>query len=682
MVPGEDQLQKDPLFGIELGSLIIRIEDEIAQGVKDGLPSPELIVHGHVGMVADHQIGPHVQIGQVAVSDVGRRKRREFLSSVTDHHAPAALFLYFPDPFPDQIHLVPEKAASQVLSRRLAAPAVAHGDHADAAGLFKVKGPGGVFQVHAGAHGHGSELFRLFQGVLKSLLARVHDVVVVKIPDVCVHLLQHPGDGGVHGMHQAQVAAWKHLLVRGGKGAFYVGADMAAALKEIQDLRSDQVRVLPLSIHVFVKADVAGKGKGKSFTSDQLLEGISPVLEVFKIAIGGRGGREQAGSAHGRYLLCRFHGFVEVLAEQAAVKIRNGPVDPLSRFVAEYIDIVLILPHKVSQEVIVDAPVHAADDHGSRVGNAADGLDGRFGDGGDGIVVIIHPVFCGHILQPVGQAFEGGHGLSDLLRIAAVDLCADVIDESGVVLVVAAPDLQIISAGILIGDLFFPGPGIEGGHRIAAVEIILLCLEKGDVLLGGEIPLEGPVIVQMLLVKVQKYRRMGGESHGGELVAGHFEDDHALVVDLPVVVQAGIAYVAHQEGLSAGAGGQDGIKKGGSGALSLGARNAYGPVPELLQKELGLGGILCSKALCLNAGALDDIVPVLFIDPVLFSFIYGKSLHPAEVPDKTLRGLSFPAVAPDQYSFAFQYVSDLHFPSFFPSLTDSSEHSKFLQHRK
>lgn len=90
------QLHQNSLIGVVLRSLIIRVEDEIAEGVENDLLPHPFVVHGNVGMMRHDNVHAHIQEFQISISRVAGGERCEFLPAWATrmHHRQCALISF------------------------------------------------------------------------------------------------------------------------------------------------------------------------------------------------------------------------------------------------------------------------------------------------------------------------------------------------------------------------------------------------------------------------------------------------------------------------------------------------------------------------------------------------------------------------------------------------------------
>ena len=191
------------------------------------------------------------------------------------HDAPAAFLLYPGDDFLYVVHGAPAQAPGFIGTCGFAAPLIAYAEKADAAGFVENDGAFGSLEIHFGADGLRAALFCLLESHLKAVRADIHDVVVGKVPDVCVDLLQDDGRAGVDRVHEAHFGRFDANGVFAGQRAFYVGDHMVGTPQNIEKRGIDQVLVFPLILHVVVKTDIAGEGEcGRGFHKLAVLSAV------------------------------------------------------------------------------------------------------------------------------------------------------------------------------------------------------------------------------------------------------------------------------------------------------------------------------------------------------------------------------------------------------------------------
>ena len=110
-----------------------------------------------------------------------------------------------------------------------------------------------------------------------------------------------------------------------------------------------------------------------------------------------------------------------------------------------------------------------------------------------------------------------------------------------------------------------------------------------NLLLGVDVFLHSAVVVQMLLVNVQKHADMRGYVNVFQLVAGQFADQTGVRVDFLQNIKSRNTDISGKNGILTGFL-QNMIEKRGGGTLSFGSGDADDPVTVSLEEHFHLGG--------------------------------------------------------------------------------------------
>ena len=212
-----------------------------------------------MGMVAHHHVSAQLQELQVTVTGVGAGEAGELLTAVGHDDAPAALGLDLLDALFDVLQVIPAEDAGLGLGGGDALVHVGNIEHADAACLVQVHRLGGLMDVHTGTDGLDTQVSGDLPGGGDTFAACVHGVVVADGPDIGFHIHEDLGCFGVHGMEEHTPGAVVHGI---DQSALNVGADMVGGVEEVQNILAQQVLILPLSVHIAVETDIAGKYNG------------------------------------------------------------------------------------------------------------------------------------------------------------------------------------------------------------------------------------------------------------------------------------------------------------------------------------------------------------------------------------------------------------------------------------
>ena len=183
----------------------------------------------------DDDVRAHFKIFMISVPHVGGGQGGEFLAAVGDHHAPAALSLYIYDVLLNGIHIRPAQAPGLFLARGAAGALIPHAEYTDPAGLVENHRLLRLGDIHARADRFHAVPAGDLKGARHALRPRVHDVVVVDVPDVRAHLFQYPDRGGIDGMQKLLRAGADRVLRFGDNRPLHVGDHMVRRMQEIKN---------------------------------------------------------------------------------------------------------------------------------------------------------------------------------------------------------------------------------------------------------------------------------------------------------------------------------------------------------------------------------------------------------------------------------------------------------------
>ena len=102
------------------------------------------------------------------------------------------------------------------------------------------------------------------------------------------------------------------------------------------------------------------------------------------------------------------------------------------------------LPDKINQNIVIDAAVHASRKKRPGVRHAVHRADRRLRNGGNGVIVIIHPVHTAAVFQPMRETSELRQCLAHLLLPTAENAPRNFHHKLRIQLVVCARNPKLI----------------------------------------------------------------------------------------------------------------------------------------------------------------------------------------------------------------------------------------------
>ena len=163
---------------------------------------------------------------------------------------------------------------------------------------------------------------------------------------------------------------------------------------------------------------------------------------------------------------------------------------------------------------------------------------------------------------------------------------------------------------------------IQIRHGRSVKIVISSALMRSDVGFYSEIVLPCAVVIQVILKQIEEYGNMRRIAAPVELVAGQFINNYRLVIDVIVVIQAGIADIADQEHVLTVMSRKGRIKQRRCRALPLCSCNADSLPAELRKKKLRLGSHLLILDRSIDSRALNYQVVVIENDILAFALEY------------------------------------------------------------
>ena len=220
--------------------------------------------------------------------------------------------------------------------------------------------------------------------------------------------------------------------------------------------------------------------------------------------------------------------------------------------------------------------------------------DGRFRNCSQGIFIKSDTFKCSDRLEACFQRFEGFYGRSNLPAIQAKHF-ADYHGGHNIVKIEFSFERRILDVdqsaletiGYFTGrckmDRFF------GQGKITVVDIVVfLSLKTADILLGGDILVEGLVIVQVIRNNILHDGDMRRAGNIHQLVGGQFHDHQRTGGNLVQKIQGWGADISYQNRRDAGLG-KDVMDKRSGGGFAFGAGDANDFTEAGFQKYLGMG---------------------------------------------------------------------------------------------
>ena len=249
--------------------LIIGVEDEVAEGVEDGLAVVEqLIILRHMRVMRHDDVRAEREVAEIAIARVRTRQTRELLAAVRHDHAPATARLDLRDTSRDQLEIIPAEGPRLRRGGRDTLGLVRHADHADAARLLEVDRLRRLRLIHARAQRPRADRRRTLLRAPHTLDARVHRVVIANAPDICVHGFEDARRRRIHTMEEDPAGAVIHRV---DQRTLDVRDGVVRAVEKIKHRLREERRILPALIHVPVETDITrehdGSGRFRHRTS-------------------------------------------------------------------------------------------------------------------------------------------------------------------------------------------------------------------------------------------------------------------------------------------------------------------------------------------------------------------------------------------------------------------------------
>ena len=256
----EQKLQQHAGVRVRMHPLIIGVEDEVAEGVEDGLAVvEELIILRDMRVMRHDDVRAEREIAEIAIARVRTRQTRELLAAMRHDHAPATARLDLRDTPRDQLEIIPAEGPWLRRRGRDTLGLVRHADHADAARLLEVDRLRRLRLIHARTQRPRPDRRRALLRAPHTLDTRVHRVVIANAPDICVHGFEDARRRRIHTVEEDPAGAVIHRV---DQRTLDVRDGVIRAVEKRKHRLREQIRILPALIHVPVETDIPGEYDG------------------------------------------------------------------------------------------------------------------------------------------------------------------------------------------------------------------------------------------------------------------------------------------------------------------------------------------------------------------------------------------------------------------------------------